>query len=180
MVRWFHSRKAARIREKGTNLESGNLGERIRSTKDIASDQALENIHKRCEWNATSILQLQRLAHEAIGCGTWTRTTNETPITAPGQTLGILRIDDSLGKHPRYVNPASQLNEVAPRSSSTSEVEKAPKAVEVRIEDAGSLLHNPINDFKSKSEEVQPIDIQQSKIAREDKSDGGHTGRGHV
>src|SRR5262245_6752669 len=42
---------------------------------------------KRTEWNMSSTRQLQRLAHEAIGAGTWHGTTSEIPVTSPDQTL---------------------------------------------------------------------------------------------
>ena len=41
-----------------------------------------------------SILQLQRLAHEGIGSGTWSKTTSENPITKKFQRLGMLDIRD--------------------------------------------------------------------------------------
>jgi hypothetical protein len=68
-------------------------------------------LHKQYEWNATSTLQLQRLAHEGIGCGEWSRTANETPVTLLGQELGILHLTEKNGKiHPRLVNHTATFN----------------------------------------------------------------------
>jgi hypothetical protein len=46
------------------------------------------------EWNNNSALQLQRLAHEAVGSGTWIRTTRSVPVTECGETLGALDVSD--------------------------------------------------------------------------------------
>ncbi|OCL08920.1 hypothetical protein AOQ84DRAFT_388517 [Glonium stellatum] len=54
--------------------------------------------YARLEWHTNSILQLQRLAHEQIGAGTWLRADGETPVTLPGDRLAVLDIKD--GEHP--------------------------------------------------------------------------------
>lgn len=51
------------------------------------------------EWSTNATLQLQRLAHEAIGMGTWRRGTEYVPVTRPGEMLGLLDISNAL--HPR-------------------------------------------------------------------------------
>ncbi|ENI08048.1 hypothetical protein COCC4DRAFT_20941 [Bipolaris maydis ATCC 48331] len=63
-----------------------------------------------CEWQAGSTLQLQRLAHENLGLGTWTRTDEAIPVTEPGDTLGVLEITDS--KHVHMVIPTEELSKV--------------------------------------------------------------------
>lgn len=57
------------------------------------------SLYKRLEWVTNETLQLQRLAHEELGLGTWTRTAKENPITAPGEQLAILDISEP--HHPR-------------------------------------------------------------------------------
>ncbi|KAF2002997.1 hypothetical protein P154DRAFT_573407 [Amniculicola lignicola CBS 123094] len=57
------------------------------------------------EWSATSTLQLQRLAHEALGLGTWSHGTGDVPVTEKDETLGLL--DTSNPKHPRFVRPGT-------------------------------------------------------------------------
>jgi hypothetical protein len=58
---------------------------------------------KRGEWNITSTLQLQRLAHEGAGFGTWKRTSDGTPVTLSNETLGVLDFKDPASTHPYIV-----------------------------------------------------------------------------
>lgn len=60
------------------------------------------SIYKRLEWTTNKTLQLQRLAHEELGLGTWTRTAGDYPITAPSEQLAILDISEP--NHPRLKN----------------------------------------------------------------------------
>ncbi|KAF2191705.1 hypothetical protein K469DRAFT_654829 [Zopfia rhizophila CBS 207.26] len=96
--------------------------------------------YKRYEWNATSTLQLQRLAHEAIGCGTWSRVTSETPITLPGQHLGTLGVGSGSKIHPHLVRPTqlANIDGSAMASSSVIDFEKEEETVELRIEHNGN------------------------------------------
>ena len=55
------------------------------------------------EWNATTTIQLQRLAHEALGLGHWSRVNHLTPVTLPGEKLGVLDLQDA--KHPLLKPP---------------------------------------------------------------------------
>ena len=57
--------------------------------------------HKRLEWAMNDILQLQRLAHEEVGCGTW--IGEDFPITALGEKLAVLDVSDP--DHPKLVKP---------------------------------------------------------------------------
>ena len=50
------------------------------------------------EWNATSVMQLQRLAHEELGLGTWASADKLNPVTCAGEKLAILDVRDE--KHP--------------------------------------------------------------------------------
>jgi hypothetical protein len=59
------------------------------------------------EWQAGSTLQLQRLAHESLGVGTWSNATGSVPVTAPGDALAVL--DTSEYRHPRLVAPSIEL-----------------------------------------------------------------------
>ncbi|EMD67266.1 hypothetical protein COCSADRAFT_188049 [Bipolaris sorokiniana ND90Pr] len=67
-------------------------------------------IYSYFEWQAGSTLQLQRLAHENLGLGTWTRTDEAIPVTELGDTLGVLDVTKS--KHVRMVIPTEELNRV--------------------------------------------------------------------
>ena len=59
------------------------------------------------EWQANSTLQLQRIAHESLGLGTWSRTDESIPVNEPGDTLGVLDISDR--KHPRLTPPSAEM-----------------------------------------------------------------------
>ncbi len=63
--------------------------------------------YKRFEWTANETLQLQRLAHEGLGFGTWTRASEGLPTTAPGDRLAI--IDTSDREHPRLTSPTTKV-----------------------------------------------------------------------
>lgn len=56
-------------------------------------------VYSGVEWRAASTLQTQRMAHENLGLGTWTRTDGAFPVTERGEMLGSLDVTDS--KHPR-------------------------------------------------------------------------------
>ncbi|KAI0817298.1 hypothetical protein GGR55DRAFT_11801 [Xylaria sp. FL0064] len=61
------------------------------------------NRYPHLEWTANSTLQLQRLAHEELGFGTWSKGTKTIPVTKPDQLLGSLDISDP--KHPVLRRP---------------------------------------------------------------------------
>src|SRR6186713_2430854 len=52
----------------------------------------------RLEWCINSTLQLQRVAHEGLGYGTWSSKTATNPTTMPGEELAVLDTKDP--KHP--------------------------------------------------------------------------------
>ncbi|KAH7397396.1 hypothetical protein BKA66DRAFT_566504 [Pyrenochaeta sp. MPI-SDFR-AT-0127] len=62
------------------------------------------------EWQTGTPLQLQRLAHESIGLGTWSGATAAIPVTAAGDVLGVL--DVSRDGHPRLIPPSSRVDDV--------------------------------------------------------------------
>jgi hypothetical protein len=59
--------------------------------------------YQRLEWQSNEILQLQRLAHEAYGAGTWERVNHHVPVTDCKDRLAVL--DTSNVKHPRFKGP---------------------------------------------------------------------------
>ncbi|KAF1925396.1 uncharacterized protein M421DRAFT_94681 [Didymella exigua CBS 183.55] len=63
------------------------------------------------EWQAGSLLQLQRLAQEGVGAGKWSRATDLVPVTAPGDALAVL--DVSKRDHPRLSLRSHELTHVA-------------------------------------------------------------------
>ena len=55
------------------------------------------------EWQTNDTLQLQRLAHEELGYGTWSRAVAGNPVTAAGEKLSVLGIKDDT--HPVLIRP---------------------------------------------------------------------------
>lgn len=62
-----------------------------------------ERTYARLEWASNSTLQLQRLAHEELGLGTWRSCAGQVPVTEPGEKLGLLDVTDE--HHPLLVRP---------------------------------------------------------------------------
>lgn len=60
------------------------------------------------EWTTNATLQLQRLAHEGIGQGTWSNGAETIPITKDEETLALLDISDL--EHP-ILRPPSLLEQ---------------------------------------------------------------------
>lgn len=61
------------------------------------------------EWITTETLQLQRLAHEELGSGTWSHADSAIPLTAPRETLATLDLTDPC--HPRLNPPGKSKND---------------------------------------------------------------------
>jgi hypothetical protein len=57
--------------------------------------------YARIEWHSTTTMQLQRLAHEGVGSGTWSGADGSIPVTRGGEFLAPLDISDP--NHPRLV-----------------------------------------------------------------------------
>lgn len=61
--------------------------------------QRRRNRYSSLEWITNDTLQLQRLAHEAVGAGTWQGTIDDYPTTAKLETLAVLDLTDP--EHPK-------------------------------------------------------------------------------
>ncbi|KAI0856675.1 hypothetical protein F4860DRAFT_396917 [Xylaria cubensis] len=79
------------------------------------------NSYAHLEWISLTALQLQRLAHEELGFGTWYNGTEEIPTTETGDLLGCLDISNP--DHPVLKSPFKEEN-------STEESEAAHDAPE--------------------------------------------------
>lgn len=62
------------------------------------------------EWSAGSTLQLQRLAHENLGLGNWSKTNKDVPVTESGVKLAVL--DTSNTRHVRMLRPSESMDEL--------------------------------------------------------------------
>src|SRR5689334_6179766 len=61
-----------------------------------------ETNYARLEWNASTTLQLQRLAHEQVGAGDWKSSGwFSHPVTAPGEELAMF--ESKRENHPKLV-----------------------------------------------------------------------------
>ncbi|KAI0972391.1 hypothetical protein F4678DRAFT_478828 [Xylaria arbuscula] len=106
------------------------------------------------EWTTNATLQLQRLAHEELGFGTWSKGTGEIPTTAPDDSLACLDISNA--KHPVLISPHKQANSageidhdesvellslehVYDETSSSSVSEYAPQIPPIQLSQASSL-----------------------------------------
>ncbi|KAF2275861.1 uncharacterized protein EI97DRAFT_442849 [Westerdykella ornata] len=74
-----------------------------------------ESTYARLEWAANSTLQLQRLAHEELGLGTWRHCADAIPVTEPGEKLGLLDVTDE--EHPILIRPGRWRPGAAMRSA---------------------------------------------------------------
>lgn len=61
------------------------------------------NVYARLEWGTNETLQLQRLAHEELGVGTWEGCAGDVPVTKRGERLAVLDLGDL--DHPRLKAP---------------------------------------------------------------------------
>lgn len=69
------------------------------------------------EWVSNSTMQLQRLAHQAVGAGTWSRATSDVPVTNAGEYLALLDLTDPeqpLLRCPSNGDTNSTMEEVKP------------------------------------------------------------------
>jgi len=82
----------------GTILVAGTLIAII----DLTMEPLFEWLKKRTqkdvygilEWKTNSTLQMQRLAHEQLGFGTWTKTSEAAPVTERGELLSTIHAED--------------------------------------------------------------------------------------
>jgi hypothetical protein len=66
--------------------------------------------YARVEWHVGSTLQLQRLAHENLGLGSWSRTDEAIPVTRLGETLAVIDFSDP--KRARMILPSGNVDHV--------------------------------------------------------------------
>jgi hypothetical protein len=65
-------------------------------------------VYSGVEWRAASTLQTQRLAHENLGLGNWTRADGSFPVTERDEMLGSLDVTDP--RHPRMTTGTRELD----------------------------------------------------------------------
>lgn len=67
------------------------------------------NHYAHLEWTSNATLQLQRLAHEGIGRGAWSKCDGSIPVTEADELLGCLDITNL--EHPILVGPPQSSKE---------------------------------------------------------------------
>lgn len=65
--------------------------------------------YARLEWTMNETLQLQRLAHEELGLGSWHRCDTDVPVTERLERLGVMDLSEKT--HPRLKAPPVSLEE---------------------------------------------------------------------
>ncbi|KAL9616325.1 MAG: hypothetical protein Q9160_008788 [Pyrenula sp. 1 TL-2023] len=75
---------------------------------NICKLQRKRGRYQSLEWISNETLQIQRMAHEAIGSGTWFQATSSIPITGRDEELADLDISDE--HHPFLAKVPSQTN----------------------------------------------------------------------
>ncbi|KAI1743972.1 hypothetical protein F4680DRAFT_470466 [Xylaria scruposa] len=75
------------------------------------------------EWTTNATLQLQRLAHEELGFGTWSKGTDEVPATKEGELLACLDLTNPI--HP-VLGPAKKAN-IASKETTVSQEAETPQ-----------------------------------------------------
>ncbi|KAL1638028.1 hypothetical protein SLS58_009049 [Diplodia intermedia] len=96
--------------------------------------QKRRNTHsyQRFEWTINETLQLQRLAHEEIGFGTWHNTDGDVPVTNPDEKLALVDLDDP--EHPALAahtcDPGDKATSTPPALSNGLEV---PSQIPYRV-----------------------------------------------
>jgi hypothetical protein len=76
-VAWFQRRKYARVNASDESLVRDD-------------EEKMHPLYGATEWSQTSMLQLQRLAHEEAGYGEWSNCALDVPVTEPGQLIARL------------------------------------------------------------------------------------------
>ena len=99
------------------------------------------------EWKTNTALQLQRLAHEGIGSGTWSQAADMIPVTERGEILGILDISDR--QHPRLISPSSHGNEEECSFGHDTETGEAIEMTATAMTSTFSLTGRRVSDHAS-------------------------------
>ncbi|KAI0198859.1 hypothetical protein F4808DRAFT_462435 [Astrocystis sublimbata] len=102
--------------------------------------------YTQLEWVTNNTMQLQRLAHEELGFGNWSKATDFVPITEYGEKLGVLDIRDP--SHPILTKTRSgtpTITEVPRADPPASE----DLGSEGSIEEQNSETHDPLIERRS-------------------------------
>jgi hypothetical protein len=144
---------------------------RLSSMQDEEFESETHPLYSVVEWSQTGTLQLQRLAHEEAGFGTWSQCAGDVPVTEPGQLIAGLDLRDA--KHPmliqQKVTPVSAWSEVVPyktwgmRRSDTGMdtlVEEGEKEKKVDLEVDPMPMFHAIGEREAEREHGLGVQVQ--------------------
>lgn len=103
--------------------------------------------YARLEWCANETLQLQRLAHEELGMGTWSSCDGEVPVTERGERLAVLDLTDS--KHPKLKARPMGWEEITAPAPTRSR--------ETVMDDEGRSTQRDDSSYEGGCEVVSPV-----------------------
>jgi hypothetical protein len=108
------------------------------------------NIYSRLEWCTNGTLQLQRLAHEELGFGTWRGCTQDVPTTQAGEKLAVLDVTDVA--HPSFTAPSLSVIEcTSTRENSQEKLEPVHIEKTADVEQQSSASRGNVHTQNRKS-----------------------------
>lgn len=132
------------------------------------------HLYQPLEWMTNETLQLQRMAHEGIGAGTWIGTAETVPTTVTQESLAILDVSEA--EHPRLVYQEKEM------SNNTREERPSSTQLTQATLTASPCYHQTSNSSPSSifsSPETAEVDEAHDPLAAASESQGaGHPSRG--
>lgn len=106
------------------------------------------------EWVTNDTFQLQRLAHEELGCGRWESGADDIPRTAMGDRLALLDVSDM--EHPRLQKLSTSVD-----ARPTPGLEEDHQHEHYSVDEAFSQGNPQRNDASSeRSSEYFPLQLE--------------------
>jgi hypothetical protein len=119
-VRWWQRRRYRKLLSNSDEQDGGEKGK--------------HSLYGALEWSQTSILQLQRLAHEEAGYGVWSGCDQNVPVTEAGQMLASLNLRNL--SHPRLKKGEQRTqSDVQVKLSKPWSVERSDTGMETLVEE---------------------------------------------
>ncbi|KAI1126759.1 hypothetical protein F5Y10DRAFT_293444 [Nemania abortiva] len=144
------------------------------------------------EWTTNATLQLQRLAHEELGFGTWSKGTEEVPATKDGELLacldltnpvhpvlgppskGEIALEESHISHETQVPQETQTTQEVPTATSAHERQHLGEPLSPRSS-CGESGSNAIQESSAQtSPEVTLSDLSETELSETEMSDESH------
>ncbi|KAI1120546.1 hypothetical protein F5Y10DRAFT_289605 [Nemania abortiva] len=133
--------------------------------------------HAYLEWVSQETLQLQRLAHEELGFGTWSGTTSAIPTTELGDKLASLDVTDP--KHPRLrvaIPKVENDSDTANPGSDNLNIDSLP--IVSRANSACSSSH-PASILETQ-DDVSSLETTDAEVPSHDPTEGRMAGGGQA